>query len=184
MVSPAAHQPPDLVALEEYRSLREETLKRVDIRFQIFNYTLVAAGTLLGIGTAEKGIRSALLLYPILAFFFAVAFVNDSMMLVELGAYIRDELEGRKALALGWATHFKNKYRRIQVFEIISTYGLFLGTQAISLISFFQLQPVPSSSERVLVRVAIGAVALTFAVLLYPIVYHRYVLARGRAEER
>jgi hypothetical protein len=164
-------------ALEEYKTLREETLKRVEFRYQIFNLTLIVAGSLLTVGTGTNAPRSVLLLYPTLSFFLAAAFVYNSILLVEIGAYIREHLEER--LDLRWAHYLKPRYRGIEPFEILSTYGLFLGTQILSLVAYFSFEALPTTVSRVLFGFAVVAVVFTLGALLYPIVYHRRVLREG-----
>ena len=47
----------DLGTLEEYRALRAEILKRLEIRYQLLTFTMVASGTFATV--AVKGIVSA-----------------------------------------------------------------------------------------------------------------------------
>jgi hypothetical protein len=169
--------------LEEYKSLRDETLKRVEFRYQIFNITLIVAGSLWTVGTAKPDLYSVLLLYPILSFFFAAAFVYNSILLVQIGAYIREIIEPSGVVQLGWATYLKDKYKGIEPFEIVSTYGLFLGTQIVSLLAYFNFAPPFSTLTRVtkiLIIVGLLAVVLTFFTLRYPVTYHKRVLALSR----
>lgn len=170
--------------LEEYKTLREETLKCIEFRYQIFNLTLIVAGTLLSVGISQNGARLVLLLYPILAFFFANAFVYNSMLLIEIGAYIRDDMEKRRELSgLKWATHFRGRYGGIELFELISTYGLFLGTQGISILLFFNFSPSPLTNLAwILLILSIAFAFFTFIILLYSPIYHRGVLSRSRGK--
>lgn len=169
--------------LEEYKSLRDETLKRVEFRYQIFNITLLVAGALWTVGTAKPDLNSILLLYPILSFFFAAAFVYNSILLVQIGAYIREKIEPSQVVELGWATYLKDKYKGIEPFEIVSTYGLFLGTQIVSLLAYFNFAPPFSSLTRVtkiLIYLAFIAIGFTLFTLLYPVIYHKRVLGLPR----
>ncbi|HXQ37963.1 MAG TPA: hypothetical protein VN843_28405 [Anaerolineales bacterium] len=175
---------PRQAMLEEYKSLRDETLKRVEFRYQIFNLTLIVAGSLWTIGTAKPDLYSVLLLYPILSFFFSAAFVYNSILLVQIGAYIREKIEPSGVVQLGWATYLKDKYKGIEPFEIVSTYGLFLGTQIVSLLAYFNFAPPFSTLPRatqILIWLGFIAVALTLLTLLYPLIYHKRVLAVSQA---
>ena len=165
------------VWLEEYKTLRDETLKRVDLRFRIHNLTLVALGALFTVSSSAGGQPSILLVYPILALFFAVAYVYESMMLVEIGAYLR-RIEESNQIPLGWVTHLKERYRKIEPLELASSFGLFIGTQAVAL--FAWAQGSTSHTNVFLFRSALGATFLTVLVLLYPWLHHRAVLSRGR----
>ncbi len=141
--------------LEEYNSLREETLKRVELRYQIINLTLVATGALLTIGAAEKGPRSALIVYPILSLFLAAGYSYNHIMIVEMGKYIRERLEGldeegneikedgeNQRLNLGWANYLKRRHDRIRLSDFFFTFGLFLIPQAISILIYIKLMPM------------------------------------------
>jgi hypothetical protein len=165
--------------LEEYKSLRTETLKCVEFRYQIFNFTLIVAGIILTTGISDKGPRAVLLLYPILSFFLASAFVYNSILLVEIGSYIRDELERRDNLELRWANHFQHRYKGIAFFEIISTYGLFLSTQILSILVYFNFSPELTGVPWVLFSFSLLAIILTIVVLLYPVAYHWGVLSKS-----
>jgi hypothetical protein len=169
--------------LEEYKSLRDETLKRVEFRYQIFSLTLIIAGSLLTVGTADNGPRTVLLIYPILSFFFSASFVYNSMLLVQIGAYIRDIIEESNAVNLGWAKYLKTRYGAIEPFEIISTYGLFLGTQVVALIAFFSYNLPIEGSVAILLTISLIAVVLTFITLLWPVIYHRGVLSKRQTPD-
>jgi 4-hydroxybenzoate polyprenyltransferase len=163
-------------ALAEYKSLRDETLKRIEFRYQIFSLTLIAAGTFLTIGTGENGSRPVLLLFPIVSFFFAASFIYNTMLLVEIGAYIRNVLEKSGVIELGWATYLKPKYKGIEFFELISNYGLFLGLQLVCFLAFFYQNSPLTELTWILLVLSIVAFVSTLALLLYQRPYHNKVL--------
>jgi hypothetical protein len=177
-VDPAA-----AAAREEYNTLRDETLKRVEFRNQISTYTLTFAAGMFTLGLGRDAYREALLVYPIIAFFFSVSFAYNSLMLIEIGAYIRT-LEGVSLGRSGWAAHLKDRYSLIEPFEVVATSGLFLGTQALAIGLF--LRGVPQAQPRspldsVLVSVSVAAFVLTVLSIVYPVIYHRLALRRHRA---
>src|SRR4051794_32736107 len=102
-----------LAMLEEYKSLRDETLKRIEHRYQIFTLTLVVAGGVLTAGASSSISHLALLLYPVLAALFAMAYYYNHRVLIQLGAYIREELEHRVS-GLRWAHHFRGYQYRLK----------------------------------------------------------------------
>lgn len=157
--------------LEEYKTLREETLKCIEFRYQIFNLTLIAAGALLTTALTENAPRAVLLLYPILSFFLASAFVYNSMLLVEIGSYIRDILEN-EVEELCWAGHFDQHRKGIKLFEVTGTYGLFLGTQIASLLVYFTLGPPVARVDQFLLAFSLCATVLTFYTLVHPELYY------------
>ncbi|HEY6234803.1 MAG TPA: hypothetical protein VIW69_06875 [Candidatus Elarobacter sp.] len=161
-------------ALEEYHSLRDETAKRQDAQSQILSYTLLFAASMLTLGLGDKPFHSALLVYPIVSFFFAVGFSYNALMLIEIGAYIRTV--ERTMTGLGWAAYLKGRYGRIELFETVSTAGLFAGTQLISLVLFSSLGLSLTRTEAVVRDVAWVALVATVCAIMYPKSYHRRVL--------
>jgi hypothetical protein len=158
---------------DEYKMLKDETLKRIEARNQILSYTLAFAAAMFTLALGKEGYRSALLIYPLVSFFFAVAFAHNSLMLIEIGGYLR-QLEARGG-ELGWATYLKPRYRHIEPFEVVATSGLFIGTQGVSLL----LYGVPPVGHWKVFTVALLAVFFTIVSVAYPVIYHRMALRRG-----
>jgi len=167
-------------ALEEYKTLRDETFRRIEARNQISNYTLTFAAAMFTLGLGRDGYRAALLVYPIVSFFFSVAFAYNSLMLIEIGAYLRG-LERRGLGRSGWAEHLKDRYRSIEPFEVVATSGLFVVTQAVAIGLFVLGMHNPSDVEKTLMGIASGALLLTIASIAYPVVYHRRALGARAA---
>jgi hypothetical protein len=162
--------------VEEYKSLRDETLKRIDARNQTLSFTLVFAASMFTLALGTNGYASALLVYPVVAFFFATAFAYNSLMLIEIGGYLRTletDIPG-----LGWANYLKPRYAYIEILELISSAGLFVGTECIGLLLYYaddrSRQVVPGP----LAAIGWAALLLTVAVVFYPWVYHRFALRR------
>lgn len=164
--------------LEEYKSLREETLHRIEVRYQIINLTLIATGALLTIGAADKGPRSALLVYPILSLFLATGYSYNYVMIVEIGKYIREQIEGldeagnqkrggaRTLLNLGWADYLKRPHDRIRKLDYIFMFGLFLVPQAISVLIYIDLVPLSESTWSRSILLVLCAVAFVATVVV------------------
>ena len=160
---------------DEYASLREETLKRVELQDRISNLTILTAGAVLTFATAGQA-DVALCAYPIVVLFLASSYAYNSMMLITLGCYIRDELEG-DADSKGWATFLKGRYYAIEHLERISKYGLFVAVPVLVLVFEWVRRETPFQTyEMVIFGAGCGSILLTLLVLWYPEYYHRNVL--------
>lgn len=126
--------------MEQYRSLREEIIQRVQARQQMWYVLLLMAGTFLTIGV-QPGIAAwTVLLYPILALFFAANWSHNNTRIDQITWYIQQEIEELFHLP-GWETyrtrHFRRKRRSerqslplaIPGLLTFSTRGVFLTTQ-------------------------------------------------------
>lgn len=166
---------------EEYASLRDETLRRVELQDRISNLSILTAGAVLTFGTTNS-LEVALSAYPIIVLFFASAHAYNSMMLITLGCYLRTKIETGSD-GMGWAHFLKDRYYAIENFERISKYGLFVGVPILLLI----FQKVQSSGQATPIDKAVfiaGCIAtlLTVGVLAYPEYYHRTVLNKPQEE--
>jgi positive regulator of sigma E activity len=158
----------------ELQALREETGKRQDTQNQIVSYTLLFAASMLTLGLGDHPYHAALLVYPVVSFFFAVGFTYNALMLIEIGNYIRTA--ERTIPGLGWAAYLKDRYRRIERFETGSVLGLFAGTQLIALLLHASLNVALTRTEAVVNVAAWAALAATVWVILYAKRYHARVL--------
>lgn len=79
--------------LAEYSSLRDEILKRVELRQALETYALVAAGALFGVGLSYGMTPLVPLMYPPLAFFLALGWSNHDVRIGQIGSYVRSYLE-------------------------------------------------------------------------------------------
>ncbi len=163
-------------ASAEYTMLRDETMKRIDARNQIMSYNLVFVASMFTLALGAQGFHSALLVYPIVSFFFAVAFAYNSLMLIEIGSYLRGLESG--PLPTGWAKYLQPRYKYIEPFEILSTSGLFLGTQIVAIVLYEASQHTDLTLDRRLLMISIASVVLTVVSIVYPVLYHRIVLRR------
>lgn len=161
---------------DEFKSLRDETMKRIDARNQILSYTLVFAASMFTLALGQSNFGSALLVYPIVAFFFAASFAHNSLMLIEIGAYLR-ALEPKLA-GSGWATYLKPRYWKIEIFELISSAGLFIGTECVSLLLYANLDPAKRTAPEILPMICGVAVVSTVITVFYPWIDHRITLRR------
>jgi hypothetical protein len=164
--------------LEEYRTLRDETLKRVELHHQIIGATLILAGTMLSIGSNTER-ATILFVYPLLATFLASGLISNGLMLIQIGAYIRSIEQKNEGFHDGWATFLDARYSGIWRLEKWSILGLFLVTDALAigvglLATNLQLDPI----NLVLLVAAVIATIVTAAVVQYPHTYHRELRKR------
>jgi cytochrome bd-type quinol oxidase subunit 2 len=168
---------PDWIsAADEYGSLRDETLKRVEFRNNLFNFTIITAGTIVTVGTSEK-LPIALLAYPILILFFAASFSYNTMLLIAIGSYLREKEAASHCP--GWASYLMPRYGPMEHLERLAKYGLFVLTPALMLA--FAWLKYRSGFDRVEYAVMIAgliAIVLTIVVLLWPEIYHSKTLAQ------
>ena len=110
--------------LEEHSALRSEILKRIELRQQTLTFALLAAGTLLTIVFMSNEPKfEILLIFPILAMFLSLLWMQSDLRIGEIGEYIRNNLK------LGWETHVREKHKdqRIRPVEF-AAYGIFMLT--------------------------------------------------------
>jgi hypothetical protein len=118
----------------EYSALRAEILKRVELRQQIMSLALTIAGVFLGLGITTGSIA---LVYPPLAVFLAIAWVQNDSRIFDMALFIRDKLEPAIP-GLGWESFIQGK-RQSDARQgkwrttILSHGGTFLFTQAIAI---------------------------------------------------
>lgn len=122
------------VLLEEYNSVREETIKRVELSYQIINLNFIAAGALWAVGTTLADV--VLFLYPWLALFLAAQYGANNFVIIELGVYTREAVE-KDVYDLVWASYFEDRVRIGKWLNMISVFGIFAGTSAISLVMYW-----------------------------------------------
>ena len=127
------------------------------------------------LGLGKDGFSAALLVYPIVAFFFATSFSHSSLMLIQIGQHMR-RLE-RQIPGLEWATTLGPRYRLIELFELVSTAGLFLGTQLIGILLYDVLPATRRDAPEALYWGAVLALVLTVGSCFYPWFHHRKIMA-------
>jgi len=79
----------------EYVALRNEILKRIELRQLFISITLGFAGAFLGAAIAHPTAPSISLIYPPIAFFLAVGWIQNDYQIRILAAYIREQIENR-----------------------------------------------------------------------------------------
>jgi hypothetical protein len=121
----------------EFTALRNEILKRMEMRHQFMIFALVAAGTFLSLGAGPEISIFVPLIYPILALFLAWGWMHNDVRISQLGDYIRENIEPEQPLMF---QHYKNQQRKQRPTGLIlegfqfPTAGAVLSTQVLALI--------------------------------------------------
>lgn len=155
--------------LEEYKMLRADIQQRIRFRFQLFSLLLTALGALLPFGLSIKE-PSILLIYPILSFFLTMSWMHQSIVMVKIARYLREELEPKVA-GFAWEAHIKEDSARFSSFSIIGFFaagGFILFSQwlMLALGILGGRGSVAPSFYWVLLVTAIIATVLTFIFLI------------------
>ena len=147
----------------EYKSLREEVLKRIESRQQTISVALTLAGAFLGLGWNAGAV--VILIYPLIALLLAVGWAQNEVFIMQINAYIRDHLEGEQS-GLGWQRFSKQGMSELRVFgwplEILAIGGIFILTQimAVGLGSFRFTNSLPEWLLMILALAAIVAMVM------------------------
>ncbi len=105
-------QPPVLSIEEmgsatEYKALRDEILKRIELQYQYMSLALITLGTTLGLGLQARA-STIVLVYPLAAPFLAAAWAFDDYVIRLLANYIKVRIEpGIGKSNMGWEDFFQ-----------------------------------------------------------------------------
>lgn len=135
--------------IEEYRTLRAEIIKRLELRTLMISITIVAFGTLMGIGVQSHS-ADIILVYSPLAALLTGIWVAEDRAIRTLGAYIRVNIEPHLGMyGRGWE-HFAQRHRkRGRGLHYRAVGGIFFGSQALALV----IAAILNKPERVLGRI-------------------------------
>ncbi len=125
--------------LAEHKGLRDEIIKRSEIQHQLLSITLVAFAALVSVGLKEW--PTALLAYPLLAFFLSAVWSAADFQIQMIGTYILEQIECPVVGNLGWE-HFIRSPKGKKFAEpvgwraISGVRGIFLGTEILTVASY------------------------------------------------
>ncbi|MCD4817293.1 MAG: hypothetical protein K8S23_01215 [Candidatus Cloacimonetes bacterium] len=128
--------------LMQYSSLRNEIIKRIEIKHQLISMLLIALGTFLAVGTKFSDI--VLLIYPILSLFITIAWKQNDFRISKIGKYIKETIEHKflqnnQINLLGWENYFSVANLKKSIIEksVLPAKGIFIGSQIITLLIYF-----------------------------------------------
>ncbi|NJL47623.1 MAG: hypothetical protein HC929_09235 [Leptolyngbyaceae cyanobacterium SM2_5_2] len=136
MYNPNSNQPGREL---EYKALRDEILKRIELRQQLMSTTLLFAGALLGVAANNlTRFASVAFIYPPIAFSLAALWAQNDIRSRELGMYIH-RLENNHAIpGLGWETHYRANLRSPRLLRlklsVLSPAATFIVSEIIAVI--------------------------------------------------
>ena len=152
------------IYLHEYDSLRDEILRRMELRQQLFTFTLVTAGTFLSIGLATDLSYKLMFAYPFISLFIAGSWMQSDFRIYQLGQYIKHEIE-EKYLPPGAGWEHAHTY--IKTFNLVVTVrGVILSTQLLLVfIALLLVNFQPDTIDMVLLGLDLLAFLLTIFTL-------------------
>lgn len=122
--------------LAEYRELRAEIVKRIDIQHQLISIAVIAPGTLLTVGIQSKS-GLLVLLYPIFALFLASAWSHNGRRAWTIGHYLDQQIRAfGVADIMRWEGHFRDfsNKRRMGRLNFFASQGIFVGAQLLAIL--------------------------------------------------
>ena len=121
--------------IEEYKTLRDEILRRLEIRTRVIDLTVLGSGAVWAAAFQSTSLAPALFVYPLLVLFLTLGWTSHGVLIQQIGDYIRDQIENREP-QLNWET-FSSEQRQASVRWLysasVSSSGLFLVTQVVSI---------------------------------------------------
>src|SRR6266516_570118 len=157
---------PELV-VAEYNTLREEILKRIEIRYQLLTITVTAFGAILSFGSQLKN-AILIFLYPLLALCSMIIWLSNKYDIEQISAYIKKGIESKVGKEnLNWESQ-RVLIERQGVERLLSygSTGFFISTQLLALaIGIVMLSIYPGANNTVAVVCAVLA-ALCFVLTL------------------
>lgn len=118
----------------QFNALRQEIIKRIELRHQIAAITLTIAGVVMSFGVTTGMIA---LVYPPLAAFLAAGWIHNNLRIRQLGVYVRDRIEP-SVPGLNWEMHRREMDSETRIgalpLNVLSAGGLFLFTQLMTVV--------------------------------------------------
>lgn len=119
--------------IAEYSAMRDEILKRIELRSQVTSLTLIIFGTLLSFGLQARS-SPAILLYPIIATFLAANWAHNGVSIKAIAIYIRDHIESRVDKAIAWEHRTGLSRNPLNRLNFWSASGIFIGTSLFAIV--------------------------------------------------
>lgn len=124
MTNDPASQPPDTLRelmLVEYKTLRDETLKRMDHRISLLMSSLTVTGAILGIGI-ERSSGPLLLVIPTVSVLFGLLVIYHTKAIADIARYLHRNIERPLDVwypgSFGWHTRPDSRRRFKRIFSV------------------------------------------------------------------
>jgi hypothetical protein len=133
----------------EFRELRNEILKRIELRQQVLVITLTIAGVIFGLGVRDNATgynNQITLIYPPISLLMAMIWIIDDYNIQKASLYIQYRIE-RKLPTLMWEKYteyvtYGSKDKYVRLGTSFAYCGIFITTQLIALLIGGQLGEV------------------------------------------
>ena len=157
---------------EEYKALRDEIVKRIEIDHRILSLSLIALGAVLTAGL-ETQRAIPILIYPVLELALVFVWVSNSVRINNIRQYIKNEIEDYVGeYAINWEHYNTRLSRAFNVIHFLGSRGIFLGTEIVALIAALFLVKAKFASwsgESILLALAILSIVITLVLVFLPI---------------
>jgi hypothetical protein len=90
------------VLLAEFSALRNETLQRISLQWNIYAAQLAVGGVVFSFALTSPSRTGFLLIIPIIAYALFGQYMGNLRVIISIGTYIRKELSPRVPGGLGW----------------------------------------------------------------------------------
>ena len=167
------------LAIAQYEALREEVLRRLDLRQQLLTFTMLVAGSFFGLGLQSWVSGLTVLCYPLIALFLAGAWTQHDRRIGQIAVYLRSfEDAYLSRYGPGWETQRRTTlptkvHRLTSGLIVIPARGVFLSSQALALLVGIARYVQEPSSMIALFLVLIGADVLVMVGTWYVLKHHR-----------
>ena len=161
-IPPIDHQ----LVIAEYNALREQILKCRESQHQILTFSILVLGTIITVGYNAAN-SSIILIYPILALFFAAIWLENSLEGEIIASYIQRSIESKVGEKNIWWEHHVTK--RIQLHRIVGFFGfriMFVATELLTIVVGVSLGKIDTLKE-ILLSIAIICCILTIFMLTF-----------------
>ena len=146
----------------EYKALRAEILKRTEILYQVYNFTLLALGVLLAVGFTSQR-PSLIFLFPILFLFAADTSFSNVETIRNLEYYIKTKIEPQLNPGdNGWENFLL--LRRAEIFYRWGHFGFFAGVGLLIVVGGYYFWQFFNPYEQMLIVAA--SICWIFTVIL------------------
>ncbi len=155
------------IILAEYTSLKEEILKRIEIRHQLTSLALIAPGAIITVGVQAKN-AFLILSYPILACLLSAVWLANLRAYHEVSTYIRTQIEPKLGRTnLNWQNVHYNTPHPFRLVGFLGSGGIFIFTELLAIFAGIFLADF-NIPMIILLALAILSVLLTIFMVRQP----------------
>lgn len=125
----------ETLLIEQYKTLRQEILKRTEIQYQVIGLGLIVLGTILTIGLGQNS-ALIILVYPLLALFLASMWSQNDILIRQIREYIVASVEEETPLQTrAWESYRKSIQSKVGTISVLrSSRRTLVGMQIIAIL--------------------------------------------------